>query len=391
MNITQEQLPQSRFKVIVEQTTLEVAEYFAEALAGLAPTVKVTGFRSGKAPVEMVRSQIGSEKLRDEASTIAVRRAWQETVKQLKELPIQDPEVTIEVFDENSNAKLIFEFDTRPEIKLGDWQKISLKKEAAPTVPETEVDEVIQSLQYGQAQTVISLEAAKTGDKVEVSFSGNRNNIRLDKLSAQKFAFIIGRDSVIPGFAEQLVGLKKNDQKTFSLTFPKDHFDPELAEQEINFEATIDEVYAVTLPAVDAALSRQFGHDTPEQLKEAIRGDLLKEKNENQQVQLKAKWLAEFEQKITTDIPQSLIVAEVMRSEKAWQEFLSSRQLNAKDWLARQKLTMEKLREDWQKAARSTVTIGLGIGEIARSQGKELKDNDDFQSFLAELVEKATK
>jgi FKBP-type peptidyl-prolyl cis-trans isomerase (trigger factor) len=158
----------------------------------------------------------------------------------------------------------------------------------------------------------------------------------------------------------------------------------------VKFEVSVDEVFTVVLPAVDEAMAKKFGHDTPEQLREAIAADLVKEKVADLEAQLKAKWLAEFEQKITTDLPHSLLAAEVERSEKAWQEFLSSRQLNAEDWLKRQNITIEKLREDWQKAASSTVKIGLGIGEVARAQGRELKTNDDFQNFLTELVEKAS-
>jgi trigger factor len=390
MKTTIENLPQSRTRVVIEPTALEVTEAFEQALAVISSGIKVTGFRSGKAPAEMVRAQIDSEKLRDEASTIIVRRAWQQAVTELKELPIQDPEVTIETFEEAKDAKLVFEFDIRPAIKLGDWQKIKVKKEKTPEVPAGELDEVLSSLQYGQAATVVSVEPAKAGDKVEVSFSGYVNNIRLDKLTAKNFTFIIGRDNVIPGFAEQLSGLKKGDTKTFELEFPKDHFDPELAEKKVKFEVSVDEVFTVVLPAVDEAMAKKFGHDTPEQLREAIAADLVKEKVADLEAQLKAKWLAEFEQKITTDLPHSLLAAEVERSEKAWQEFLSSRQLNAEDWLKRQNITIEKLREDWQKAASSTVKIGLGIGEVARAQGRELKTNDDFQNFLTELVEKAS-
>jgi trigger factor len=141
MKTTIENLPQSRTRVVIEPTALEVTEAFEQALAVISSGIKVTGFRSGKAPAEMVRAQIDSEKLRDEASTIIVRRAWQQAVTELKELPIQDPEVTIETFEEAKDAKLVFEFDIRPAIKLGDWQKIKVKKEKTPEVPAGELDE----------------------------------------------------------------------------------------------------------------------------------------------------------------------------------------------------------------------------------------------------------
>ncbi|MBI4948017.1 trigger factor [Candidatus Berkelbacteria bacterium] len=383
------ELPNSRIKIIASLSKVEVDEFFTLAAEQLSKNIKITGFRPGKAPLKMVREQLSSDILRDEAYTQAVRKCWQEIIPTLKKGPIQDPEVEVGEFKENQEAELIFLFDTRPEVKVTAWDKIKLTKTKKPEIKKDEVDDVIRSLQKGYAATVVKLTEAKAGDKVEVTFTGSIKGVQKDKLSSKHFPVVIGEDGVIPGFAEQLIGLKKNDTKKFSITFPVDHYDKELKGAKVDFEVTVEEVFDVQIPELTDGLAKKFGHDKVDQLRQAITEDLERRHDEEYKTQLKAEWLEAFEKCVKTDLPITLVESEVDRSRLNWEKYLEDRKLTKEAWFERTGGKLEDLEKNWQEAAKTSVRIGLGLAEVARTQNKELVTNEDFQKFLDELVEQA--
>ncbi len=386
MQITHKSLPKSRTEYSVTLEEQETAEFFSEAVGRLSASVKVAGFRPGKAPANLVRGQLESGALREEAYSLAAQQAWSKIAEENKVLPIEDPKVEVEAFDEGKEGKIVFSFDVRPEVKLGDWKKIKIDQIKAEKISQAEVDDVLDSLSRANAKTVIKIEPAQIGDKLEISFTGSVGGVRKDRLVANKFAVTLGQGGVVPGFEENLIGAKRSEVKKFAVTFPNEHFDKELAGVDVDFEVTIDEVYKLILPERDDQFAIQFGHKTYAEFLKAVEEDLFKHKEDDHLVQKKAKWLAEFEKKVTTDIPQSLIEAEIGRSRQSWSSFLTERSLSAKDWLDRRQMTMEQLEADWQKAALSSVKIGLGLSEVAKGIGKELKSDVDYQELLDQLV-----
>jgi len=389
MKLESQKLADSRLKFAVELSAEEVNSHFEQAITHLAPTVKIAGFRPGKAPVNLVRDQIGADKLREESYGLAVSAAWRKIVDGLKELPIQDPEVEIVKFEPEAEAEIIFSFDIRPEVKVGAWQKIKLSPTKEEQVTDKEVQELIDSLRQAHAKTVVKLTPAKIGDKVHVDFEGAINNVRLDKLTSKNFPLVLGHANTIPGFDEQLVDLKKGDKKKFQLKFPKDHFDKELAEKLVDFEAEIKEVFDVILPEVDDEFAKSFGHTKAEQLQKAIKEDIGTRKKDEQFISQKARWLAGFEKLVECELPETLLSGEVERSRSAWRAFLQERHINEGEWLKGRQLTLETLEKDWHKAAQASVKIGLGLAEVAKEMKKELKSNEEFQQLLDDLVKKA--
>lgn len=400
MEITQKKLPNSRVQYNITLTALEVTEFYESALGKLGETIKLSGFRAGKAPVDLVRRQIKPETLREEAYTLGVQALWRAVAEHVektdKELaPIQDPEVEVDDFVEAKPAMVTFSFDVRPNIVLKNADKIKLPKIEARKIGDKEVQEIVGSLRRNSAKTVISIESAKMDDKVEVSFKGSVKNVVKEKLTSEHFPIILEKGSVIPGFAEELVGLKKNDKKVFTLDFPKNHFDKELAGQKVTFAVTVDEVFEVILPEINKDFLDKFGHSTESDLRDAIKKDLDKEASDELFTQQKAAWLAEFEKCVQTELPQSLVEGEIARSRSSWQDFLASRHLNQEQWLKERGTTLEQMTKDWHKAAESSVRIGLGLATLAAEENNKLDGNEDYNLFLEgkvrDSVAKSTK
>lgn len=390
MKITEKKISKTRVQQTVEFTDEQVGEFFQRAVTRLSSSVKIPGFRPGKAPKNLVKENLDEENLREEAYSLAVSDAWKDIVKDLKVVPIHDPEVEIVEFAEGAAGKISFEFDIRPEVKVGKWESISTKSVKPTKIEDKEVEEVLQSLAKGHAKRVMTLEKAKKGNQIDVEFTGSIGGVRKDKLTSKHFPVILGESRLVPGFEEQLHGLKKGDVKKFSQTFPKDYFDKELAGAKVDFEIKVEEVYTIEEPKLDSKFAEKFGHKKLEEMKQAIRDDLESRNQDEFEQRRKAKWLADFEKLVETEVPQSLLLSEMSRSEQSWREYLSQHNIKEGDWLARHGLTMDKLRNDWEKAAKTSVTIGLGLSELANSQGRDLKTNEDFQNFLDELIEKTS-
>jgi len=399
-------LPKSRLQVVVELTTEEVAIHFDQALDHLSSTVKLSGFRTGKAPLELIKQNLDPEKLREEAYTLAVQVSWTAISKQLTAdsrqpkadspsvIPIQDPEVDLGEFESDRPATITFEFDIRPAVTVGDWRGIKIKNKNFKIKDKEgdnnqEVNDLIETLRRAHAKTISKLTPATIGDKVHLDFEGSIGGARLDKLTSKNFPIILGQSNTIPGFDQQLVGLKRGDKKQFNLTFPPDHFDKGLVNQTVEFKTEIKEVFEIILPELNDEFAKQFGHTKTVQLTKAIREDIGNRMKDEQFISQKAQWLAEFEKLVEVDLPESLIRVEVERSREAWRAFLQQRHLNENEWLKSRDLTLEQLEKDWYKAASASVKIGLGLAEVAKTLKKELLSNEEFQEFLDELVKKA--
>jgi trigger factor len=360
------------------------------ALERLSKNVKVPGFRPGKAPAELMRKQIDPAALREEAYSLAVYDVWREISRDLKVVPIQDPEVEIKEFEEDKPSTLLFTFDIRPEIIVKGWEKIKLGEAKLEPVTDNDIEKVLESLRKSYAQQVAKSEQSQKGDRLEITFEGSVGGVRLDKLSATKFPVMLGEQNIFPEFEKELIGLKKGDEKNFLVNFPKDHYDEELAGKAANFFLKVDEVYKMVLPELDDDFAKKFGLDTLENLKQTIRSDLETERLNQYEQSRRAEWLAKFDQCITVEVPESLVQAEIERSKKAWQSFLEERHLSAEEWLRRRKMTMEQMEEDWRKAAQASVRVGLGLSQLAKEQGRDLLNNEDFQDFLDQLIEKTS-
>ena len=388
MKITEKILNKTRHQKTVDFSTDDLKKFFDQALQKLSKDLKISGFRPGKAPRNMAKDNIKEESLREEAYSLSVRDAWLVIVKELKVTPIQDPEVNVLTFEEGKEGKIVFEYDVRPEVKIGKWEKIKTTDVKPTTIKDEEIEQVLKNLSKGHAKKVMTLEKAMKGNQLDIEFTGTIGGIRKDKLTSKHFPVILGESQLVPGFEKYLFGLKKGDETKFKITFPQDYFDKEMVGKEVEFSVKVEEVYTVDQPELDSKFAQKFGHKKLDEMRKAIREDLENRNVEEFDNRKKAKWLAEFEKLINTDIPKSLLDGEMTRSESHWREFLKKNNLEESDWLARQKTTLEQLRKDWEKAATISVRIGLGLSQAAHDQGRDLKDNNDFQDFLDELIAK---
>lgn len=399
MKSEKKQLSKNRVKIFITIPAEKMEEYFEAHYQRLAPTVNLQGFRPGKAPRVMTIEAIGQSRLANVTLEQAIDEAYRNAIDEHGSYPVTSPSVSIskhptfEGSGEQNELKFEVEFDILPEAKIGDYTKIKIKKSDPKRLEVTneEVDKVVDYLRRQSSDLKETDREAKQGDWIDISFKGSIKGVEKEKLTSPSLPMVIGETKMIPGFEEQIVGMKKSETKEFEISFPKDFADKEFASQKAKFEVTLKDLREIKLPELNEEFFAKFGLKSIKELKENIRKSLESEKKE----QVRGEQVSEIsEQLIKTtkvDIPKSLIENEKSRMKNILVTDLSQKGLTLDKYIESLKITEKKFDEDLGEQARKNILLGVTIGEIARKEKIEVNSQDGTRKVFDYLVELATK
>lgn len=374
-------------------------KFFEDQYNRLAPTTNLPGFRPGKAPRVMTIEAIGQTRLSQSALENAINEGMREALKEHKVYPVTQPSISISkypAFGENQKEnELVFdlEFDILPKAKIGDFKKIKVKK-TDPKNLEVSAEEVERVIEYlrRQAATMKEVEGkAKKGDWVQISFKGSIKHVEKEKLTSPSFPMVIGESRMIPGFEDELIGMKKQEKKEFDIKFPEDFQDKEFAGEMAHFAVTLEEHKEIILPRVDDEFVARFGHKKVNELKTAVKNSLVQEKIEREN-QILHSQIAEQVVKITkVDIPKSLIDQESNRMKAQLEKDLQNKGLTLEKYLENVKITPEKIEQDLGTQAKKNILLGVGLGEIALQEGIEISPKTGVLKVYDRIIELCAK
>lgn len=389
----------SRVKLEIVITPEELAKYYRKAYEKVAASVEVSGFRPGKAPYKIIAAKIGYNKLLNEGLDLAVRESYQDAVTEQKISPLSYPEVvvkkapnfSIDAEEIKDNLEYELTVDIMPEIVLKNFSKLKIKKAKKEEVKESDVKKIVEHLQKQRATFKEAERGAKTGDRVEINFSGKLKNVVKDKLCSKNFPLILGEGNLIPGFEDKIIGLKKNDKKTFKIKFPKDYFEKEFVDQEVEFEVEILDVKEVILPEVDKAFAESFGRKSKEDLEKSIHESLGKEMEENYQNKLEQEVIEKVLPNLEVEIPQVLIDNELNRLIEDIKTRVEGQGLRFEKYLENMKKDEATLRKDLLEQAKKNIRIGFLLGKIIEEKKWNAADKEVSKKAVDYLVSELTK
>ena len=259
--------------------------------------VKVDGFRKGKVPRNIFEKKFGKESLYNDAIDFVLQEKYATVIKDSKLIPIIQPTIDIKEIDDEKLV-LTFRITTKPEVKVEKYTKLGVKK-GVVKVTEEEVKSRINSLLEQYADIVIKDGKIENGDTAVIDFEGFKDG---------NYPLEIGSNTFIPGFEEQLIGLKAGDEKDIKVTFPEDYASEELKGQEAVFKIKVHEVKTKELPEMDEEFFKDLGYEgveTEEQLKDLVKADL----EAKQEYELENKYvddlLEEAAKHTVVDLPNS--------------------------------------------------------------------------------------
>ena len=237
----------------------ELAPIKELVISSLGANVKVPGFREGKAPVSVLEKNLDPNQLQQTFLEEAINQIYPQVVQNENLRPVARPEIQIKKFVPFTSLEFDVEVAVIGDLKLADYKKISLKKPEAK-VTAADVNEIVENLRLRMAENKDVERAAKNGDQLFIDFEGTDNKGKAIKgADGKDYPLVLGSKTFIPGFEEELMGLKAGDDKTFTLTFPKDYGVKALANQKVTFKVSVTKVQEVIKPKADDAFAAKAG------------------------------------------------------------------------------------------------------------------------------------
>ncbi|MDH5424269.1 MAG: trigger factor [Gammaproteobacteria bacterium] len=280
-------------------------------LKNIASRVKMDGFRPGKVPMKVVRQQYLGE-ARSEVMTDVIESSYRDAIVQEKLRPAGMPSISDVKLDEGQPFGYVATLEVYPEVTVAAVDKLTIEKDVA-TVADADVDKMIETLCKQRVTWNEVDRASQDGDQMIVDFTGYIGDEAFDGGSANDIAVVIGSNGMIPGFEEQLVGLKKDQDGELNVTFPADYQATELAGKEARFEITVKKVSEPVVPELDAEMAKSLGvaDGDVEKLKSDIRANMERELKNNVEGMFKARVMDAIVDGNEVLIPKALIDEEI--------------------------------------------------------------------------------
>lgn len=370
MQIKKEQLEPTKAKltVVADQSDMDTVKQ--HVLSHLSANVKVPGFRPGKAPTHLIEKQLDPTQLQSEFLDHAVNDLYAQAAQQIKLRPVAAPQIAITKFVPFSTLEFTAEAETIGDIVLPDYKKIKLSTPPA-SVTAKDINEVITNLSSRAAAKKPVQRAAKNGDEVIIDFKGTDAETKdpIAGADGKDYPLLLGSGNFIPGFEEELIGLKPSATKTFPLTFPKDYGAKELQGRKVNFEVTIHSIQELQEPKLDDKFAASVGpFKTLAELKADIKKQLTVEKQQQAQRTFDNELLEKIAAETIVAIPPTLIEEEIDRIEEDEKRDLVYRGQTWQEHLEAEGVTAEEHRERNRPGAELRVKAGLILGEIAEAE-----------------------
>jgi len=376
MKTSLEMIEPTVFKLTITADAAEIDEVKKLSIQKLAANIKVSGFRAGKAPANLVEKQIDQVRLQTEVIDEVVNRLYSRAITQEKLRPVKPPEVSITKFVPFTTLEFVAQADAVGEIVVGEYKKIRLPY-AAPSVKADEITRLIDNLRMRKAEKEPVKRAAKNGDEAVIDFSGVDAETKkpIEGAAGNDYPLVLGSNNFIPGFEEELVGLKAGDSKTFKIKFPKDYSVKSLQNRPVEFSVSLKTLNSVKLPKLDDEFARSIG---PFKSLAELKGDAKKELVREKEVQVLKDYenalLERIAETSQVEIPGSIVEQENIRTEDEEKRDLTYRGETWQEHLASEGITEEQHRERNRPAVINRIKIGLLLGEIAERENISVSD-----------------
>ena len=341
---------------------------------------KIDGFRPGHAPKEVFIKKYGEQALYMDAAEAVVDGAYEKMLKE-NEKDLEDlvarPDVQVKDIN-GEGVTFNFILTMRPEVKLGDYKKINVKREKAKVTAE-EIEDTIENIRHRYAEDVLKDGEIKDGDVAVIDFDGFVDGVAFEGGKGENYSLKIGSGTFIPGFEEQLIGLKSGDEKDVEVTFPEDYHAEDLKGKKATFKVKVHEVKEVKVPELDKDFFEDLGMegvDTKEKLEAKISESILT----NKESELENKYIDELLEAAAkdteVDIPEVMIDDELERMISQYDSHLRSQGINLEQFYKFTNSDEEALKSQMRPEAARRVKHRLMLEEIAKQEKIEISDEE---------------
>ncbi len=389
MNVNVEKLDEANYKISASLENSDIASKLDRLAKEASKSVKVDGFRKGKVPVAVVKKMYG-DKLEQDAEGEAIREAVEVAYKDAGIDPkdiIGNP--IFEKFEENGDKKdMEIVVSLKPKIELGDYSDVA-PEFTKPEASEDEIKEEIDNIasRFTKTKSIEEDRELAEGDVAVFDFTGKLDGEPFEGGSAENFELKIGSKQFIEGFEEQLIGMKKGEERTIKVTFPEDYQAANLAGKETEFDIKLHDIKAEVAPEIDDALAKKaLGKDdaTLDELKEHAKKIIVDNKvRKIYEDELKPKILENLIAKYDFDLPRNIVEQEIDNLTNQKAQTLSKEELEE---VKNSKEKLDELRESVREDAEKSVKATFIVDELAKAEDIEVSDGEINQILYYEAL-----
>jgi trigger factor len=388
MNISSKTTAPHTLEVTIELEAGEVQTARARVVERAAQGMKIEGFRPGKAPMQEVEKALDPHALDAEAIQDAIEEGFSKAAQQEKWDVRSAGQVKI-LSQSLAGVSYSVQVNLWPTCELPDLSKISVATKESE-VSDKEISDAIDTMANMRATFLDKTGTVAKGDRVEIDIDAVMNGAPLESGKARAMALVVGGESFIPGFEDQLIGLSCDTPSTFDLAMPADYYEPTLAGQVVTFTVTVRKIQAVLKPAIDDAFAAAMGSfATLAELQATVRDRLMHEKSDRERSRVRTALLDSIIDATTMDVPDDMREAELEAMMNRFRHDLGSRGMDMAMYLASIKKTEEELRTQWKPRAVRQVKAGLVLRTLQKNNHIHVEPvatiSFDFTNLVSKL------
>jgi len=370
MKLTTKQLPNSTISLSITAETKDLLSLKNHVLGHFVGRVKLPGFRQGKAPLSLVEKQVDPTELQNEFLEEAINHLYQKAVENAKQRPIDQPEIAIKKFVPFTTLEFEAKVVVVGKIVLADYKNLKIAKPQV-NVSDKDVKAVIESLQTRLADKKGVSRPAKKGDELTIDFKGvDTKDQPIAGADGKDYPLTLGSKSFIPGFEDNLVGVKTGDTKTFKIKFPSDYGVKSLSSKTVKFTVVVNKVQELELSKLDNQFAAKAGpFKSIKELSDDIHRNLVQERQNEADRNYEGELVKQISDKSQVTVPAKLVDEQVDRTIDELKRDIVYRGQTYQEYLDQEGINEAENRKRLVPGATERVKAGLVLSEISEKEG----------------------
>ena len=375
MSVQVEKLEKNTVKLTIEVPAEELEKALQEAYNRQKKNISMPGFRKGKVPRAMVEKMYGAGVFYEDAANALIPQAYADAAKECGEDIVSRPVVDITQIEKGKPFIFTAEVATKPEVTLGKYIGVTVTK-VDGTVTDEDVTAAIDKEREKNARTInVEDRAIENGDTAVIDFEGFVDGVAFDGGKGENHSLEIGSGSFIPGFEDQLVGVKIGEEVDVKVTFPEDYHAKDLAGKDAVFKCKVNEIHVKEVPEADDDFAQDISEfDTLAEYKEDIKKNLMEQKEKEAKAAKEAAVVAKVVENATMEIPDAMVDTQVRNMADDFARRIQSQGLTVDQYFQFTGMTAEKLFEQMRPDALKRIQNSLVLEAVAKAENIEISD-----------------
>ena len=380
-----EKVEKSQVALTIEVGAAEFEAAIEKAYQKMRKKINVQGFRPGKAPRKMIEKMYGAEVFFEEAINIAFPEAYDAAIKEQELKVVGYPEV--EMVGEATREGFTFKavVPVYPEVTLGEYKGLTAEKEEVK-VSAADVNERLKSMQDRNTRLVSVEREAQNGDTVVIDFEGFLEGVPFEGGKGENYSLELGSSSFVPGFEEQLVGLKAGDEKDLDITFPE-QYTPELAGKAVVFKVKVHEVKGKEVPELDDEFAKDVSEfDTLKELKADLKKKITEERQKAADSAFEDALMEMVADNLTVEVPDAMVETQARQFIDNFKMQIAQSGIPYEQYMKMTGNDEEKMMAEAKGPALRQVMVDLAVAAIVKAENIEVND-EEVEAEYAKMAE----